>query len=193
MELRHLRYFAAVVEAEGFRNASRHLHIAQPALSQAVVDLEDEMGVKLFVRKGSGVHLTNAGEVFHKECRQILEQVDFAVAATKRADKGQTELLRLGFIPTATHHFLPQLLCEYMKQNPTTELVICELTPAKLHEALARNELDVAFTRELTSNHPQYSSRWLFEVPLRRPAGFATCGSGNDRHQGTVERPLHTP
>ena len=166
MELRHLRYFTAVVEAKGYRNASRHLHIAQPALSQAVADLEDEMGLKLFLRKGSGVYLTPAGEVFHKECRQILEQVDFAVAATKRADKSQTELLRIGFIPSATQHFLPQLIREYKQRNPKTELVIRELTPAKQSEALARGELDVAFTRESKSDQTQYMSRLLFMVPL---------------------------
>ena len=166
MELRHLRYFAAVVEAKGYRTASRRFHIAQPALSQAITNLEDEMGLKLFVRRGSGVHLTAAGDVFHKECRQILEQVEFAVAATKRADKGQTELLRIGFIPSATQHFLPQLIREYKQRNPATELVIRELTPAKQADALARGELDVAFTRESKSDLPQYTSRLLFEVPL---------------------------
>ncbi len=106
MELRHLRYVASVVEAKRYRNASRHLHIAQPAVSQAVADLEDELDLELFVRKGSGVHLTTAVESSkHKECRQILEQVDFAMAATKRAENGQTEVLRLEFIPSGTHIF----------------------------------------------------------------------------------------
>lgn len=53
MELRHLRYFTAVVDAKGYRNASRRLHIAQPALSQTVADLEAELRVKLFVRSWS--------------------------------------------------------------------------------------------------------------------------------------------
>ena len=167
MELLHLRYFAAVVEARGYRTASRLFHIAQPALSQAVADLETEMGLKLFIRKGSGVHLTAAGEVFHKECKQILEQVD----------KGQTELMRIGFIPSATQHFLPQLIREYMERNPKTELVLRELTPAKQSEALARGELDVAFTRESNSDLPQYTSHLLFEVPLIAvlPASRTVC------------------
>ena len=182
MELRHLRYFAAVVEAKGYRNASRHLHIAQPALSQAVADLEAEMGVKLFIRKGSGVHLTAAGEAFYNECRRILEQVEFAVAATKRADKGQSEVLRIGFIPSATQHFLPQLIREYKARHPGTELVIRELTPAKQEEALTRDELDVAFTRELKNTYPQYTSRLLFEVPLIAvlPASRAVCNGEVD-------------
>ena len=48
MELRHLRYFAAVVECQGYREASRRVHIAQPSISEAVSDLEDELGLKLF-------------------------------------------------------------------------------------------------------------------------------------------------
>lgn len=52
MELRHLRYFTAVVQWKGYREASRHLYIAQPSISEAVSDLERELGIKLFSREG---------------------------------------------------------------------------------------------------------------------------------------------
>ena len=60
MELRHMRYFLAIVDADGFREASRSLHVAQPALTQTVISLEDELGVKLLVRgqRGSGTGVT---------------------------------------------------------------------------------------------------------------------------------------
>ena len=61
MELRHLRYFSAVVQWKGYREASRHLHIAQPAISQTVADLEQELGIKLFSRAGRTVRLTAEG------------------------------------------------------------------------------------------------------------------------------------
>ena len=102
MELRHLRYFTAVVEAKGYRNASRRLHIAQPALSQTVTDLEDELSLKLFERKGPRVKLTPAGEAFYQEAKRTLAQAEHAVTVAKRADKGQTGTLRIGFIPFAT-------------------------------------------------------------------------------------------
>ncbi len=165
MELRHLRYFTAVVEAKGYRNASRRLHIAQPAVSQTVNDLEDELGLKLFARKGLQVHLTAPGEVFYKEAKRTLAQAEAAVTAAKRAEKGQTGTLRIGFIPFATQHFLPDLLRTYKQQNPGIELSIRELTPARQLEAFAKGELDVAFTREIGSAHPAYVSRVLFHVP----------------------------
>ena len=166
MELRHLRYFTAVVEAKGYRNASRRLHIAQPALSQTVTDLEEELGLKLFVRKGPQVQLTSAGEAFYQEAKRTLAQAEHAVTVAKRADKGQTGTLRIGFIPFATQHFLPELLRSYKQQNPGIELSIRELTPARQLEAFEKGELDVCFTREVGSAHPGYLSRLLFHVPL---------------------------
>ena len=166
MELRHLRYFTAVVEAKGYRSASRRLHIAQPALSQTVADLEDELGLKLFLRKGPQVQLTPAGEAFYQEAKKTLAQAEQAVTVAKRAEKGQTGTLRIGFIPFATQHFLPELLRSYKQQNPGIELSIRELTPARQLEAFAKGELDVGFTREVGSAHPAYVSRLLFHVPL---------------------------
>lgn len=168
MELRHLRYFKSVVEAKGYRNASRNFHIAQAALSQAVADLEAEMNVKLFVKRKRGpeVQLTAAGEIFYKECKRTLEQVEFSISAAKRADKGQTSVLRIGFIPFATQHFLAQLIRLYKQENPNTELVVRELTPARQMEALAKGELDLAFTREVESGHQAFTSLFLFRVPL---------------------------
>ena len=67
MELRHLRYFTAVVQWKGYREASRHLHVAQPSISQAVADLESELGLKLFSREGRVARLTPEGRIFYEE------------------------------------------------------------------------------------------------------------------------------
>ena len=166
MELRHLRYFTAVVEAKGYRNASRRMHIAQPALSQTVTDLEEELGLKLFMRKGPQVQPTPAGEAFYLEAKRTLAQAEHAVTVAKRADKGQLGTLRIGFVPFATQHFLPELLRSYKQQNPGIELSIRELTPARQLEAFEKGELDVCFTREVGSAHPGYVSRLLFHAPL---------------------------
>jgi DNA-binding transcriptional LysR family regulator len=63
MELRHLRYFIAIVEANGVREASRRLHVAQPAISQTLANLEDEIGVALFSQAGRSLKLTAEGEL----------------------------------------------------------------------------------------------------------------------------------
>src|SRR6202007_1271626 len=70
VELRHLRYFVAVAEAEKLLGAAtQKLHVSQPAVSRQIRDLEDELGVQLFERTGKSVRLTIAGSVFLKEAR----------------------------------------------------------------------------------------------------------------------------
>src|SRR5215469_6956008 len=80
VELRHLRYFVAVAEAENvLRAATQKLHVSQPAVSRQIRDLEDELGVPLFERTGKSIRLTDAGSLFRKDARGILERTDEAV------------------------------------------------------------------------------------------------------------------
>src|SRR5215211_1056028 len=72
VELRHLRYFAAVAAHGSFNRAANNLHLTQPALSRQVKDLEEELGVALFVRGKNAVKLTAAGELFYEEARDLL-------------------------------------------------------------------------------------------------------------------------
>ncbi len=72
MELRHLRYFTAVAAHGTFRRAAAILHLTQPALSRQVRDLEDELGVELLKRGQNSTTLTDAGELFYEEAREVL-------------------------------------------------------------------------------------------------------------------------
>src|ERR1700747_152085 len=98
MELRHLRYFTAVVQWKGYREASRRLHIAQPAISQTVADLEDELGLKLFSRAKRVAQLTPEGEIFYADALRPVGQVELAVSTAKRAAKGEVGKLSIGFL-----------------------------------------------------------------------------------------------
>ena len=69
MELRHLRYFAAVVTHGSFSRAAKQLHLTQPALSRQVKSLEDEIGVALIVRGQNTISLSSAGEAFYEEAK----------------------------------------------------------------------------------------------------------------------------
>src|SRR5947209_3518440 len=75
MELRHLRYFAAVAQYLNYSEASRRLHVAQPAISQTILDLEDELGVKLLLRTKRSVQMTAAGSAFLREVQEILRRL----------------------------------------------------------------------------------------------------------------------
>ena len=146
MELRHLRYFTAIVEGNGYRAASRRLHVAQPALTQTVLDLEAELETQLFVRENNRITLTPASEVFYGEAKRVLQQADQAVRATRRVAKGITGTLAIGFIPSATQHFLPELLEAFKREHPSVELDVSDLTPSAQMELLLQGELDLGFT-----------------------------------------------
>ncbi|HKC56011.1 MAG TPA: LysR family transcriptional regulator, partial [Vicinamibacterales bacterium] len=75
MELRHLRYFVGVAEEQHFGRAAARLHVAQPALSRQIQDLEGEMGFLLFDRLPRGVRLSAAGKLFLSDARRILQDV----------------------------------------------------------------------------------------------------------------------
>ena len=99
MELRHLRYFAAVAAHGSFSRAAIQLHLTQPALSRQVKSLEDEIGVALIVRGQNTISLTSAGEDFYEEAKDILARVDVAV---RRITRLPLEKLRIGDLHSLT-------------------------------------------------------------------------------------------
>jgi DNA-binding transcriptional LysR family regulator len=118
MELRHLRYFTAVVKWKGYREAARRLHIAQPAISQAVSDLEEELRVKLFLRERGAATLTPEGQLFFAEALRTLDQAQQAIDTARRAAKGEIGRLSIGFLGPATYAFLPALVRQYKALYP---------------------------------------------------------------------------
>jgi hypothetical protein len=97
MELRHLRYFVGVAEAENVSRAALKLHISQPAVSRQVRDLEDEIGLPLLKRVGKSVRLTEAGLVFLNEARAILARTDEALRNVRALDDRQHTDLHVGY------------------------------------------------------------------------------------------------
>src|SRR5580698_10183097 len=102
MELRHLRYFVAVGEEQHYGRAAGRLRVAQPALSRQILDLEEEVGFKLFERLPRGVKLSSAGKLFLGDARRILQQVSEASARAARVARGQSGTLRIGFTENAS-------------------------------------------------------------------------------------------
>jgi DNA-binding transcriptional LysR family regulator len=88
VELRQLRYFAALAEELHFRRAAEVLNIAQPTLSVQIIALENELGARLFERGKRNVRLSAAGSVFLSEVRAILRQVDLAANHVREAEAG---------------------------------------------------------------------------------------------------------
>ena len=100
MQLRHLRYFVRIVEAGSFSRAAATIHVAQPALSQQIAELEEELGVSLLHRSARGVRPTIAGEVLYREAAAILQQMQ-QLPGKVRSSSGDTEgIVNLGMNST---------------------------------------------------------------------------------------------
>ncbi|MET8471899.1 LysR substrate-binding domain-containing protein [Streptomyces sp. NPDC006422] len=148
MELRHLRYFAAVAETRHFGKAAQALHMAQPPLSQAIRRLETELGVELFTRTTRQVSLTGAGEVFRTDVERILTSVDEAVARVGRFASGVEGVLRVGLTGSASYRQLPTLARLVKQEMPHVRMEVHTemLTPAQEH-GLDERRLDVGVLR----------------------------------------------
>src|SRR5580704_13490167 len=167
MELRHLRYFTAVVECKGYREASRRLHVAQPSISEAVSDLEDELGLKLFSRSHRNARITPEGEIFYADAVRILQHAETAILTAKRAAQGEVGRLSIGFIGSATLSFLPDLIRRYKLEHPNVKLTLHDLYPVELDKACDRGEIDIAITRPLSLERSKSrQSRLLLHDPL---------------------------
>src|SRR5690349_22250081 len=98
MELRHLRYFVGVAHHLNYSEASRRIHVAQPGISQTILDLEEELGVRLLLRDRRTVRLTAARETYRHEALEMLRRNEEAVRLTKRASLGEVGRLRIGVV-----------------------------------------------------------------------------------------------
>src|SRR6185312_15822556 len=142
MELRHLRAFAALAAEGHFGRAAERLHIAQPALSQQVKQLEREFGVELVTRTTRRVELTEAGHRFADHCRAVLGSVDRAATDMALVAAGRAGRVSLGFIGTATYDLLPLAAREVRDALPGVRL---ELHGELLSPALLDGLLDGSY------------------------------------------------
>src|SRR3954447_11891747 len=101
MELRHLRYFVAVAEELHFRRAAKRLHVAQPAVSEQVRKLEDELGVTLLERTPRSVSLTAAGTAMLGEAKLVLRLADEVQNVARSASEHATARVRVGYVASA--------------------------------------------------------------------------------------------
>ncbi|MGH3557002.1 MAG: LysR substrate-binding domain-containing protein [Mycobacterium sp.] len=148
MELRELSAFVAVVEEGGMSAASRRLHVSQSALSQMVMALEREIGVKLLERTSTGVRPTEAGTTLLGEARAVLARYHQAVRTMDSYGTEASGVIRLGIPLEVDPDVLPRALAKFSAESPKTRVVPRHLSTAAQFAALRSNELDVGLVRE---------------------------------------------
>jgi DNA-binding transcriptional LysR family regulator len=172
VELRHLRYFVAVAEAENvLRAATQKLHVSQPAVSRQIRDLEEELGVQLFERTGKSVNLTDAGRVFLREARAVLERTNEAVRNVRDfAQAGETEL-HVGYAPTPSGHILSATMRAFQKAMPKVHVKLHDWSNEQIAVGLRDGRLKVALIARALERGPFRDFR--FEELLREHVRLA--------------------
>ena len=147
MRLQAIEQFIAVIDAGSIRGAARNLDISQPALTRALQQLEEELGVQLMDRSGRGVTPTAAGSAFLSRARVAEAELRKAAEEAKKTVGDSTRLLALGVSPVGASLLLPELAITLRKLHPTTRMRILETTPSALLSLVRDEVMDLAVTQ----------------------------------------------
>ena len=179
IDLKQLKYFLAVAEEKSFSRAAERLHISQPPLSQQIMKLESELGVKLFTRTTRSFELTVAGRALMVEAAELLGKMRMTIDTIRQIDRGEVGRLRVGIVGSAMWGPIPGLLERFQTDFPRVTWTIHELGPNDQWEALRNKQIDVGFWRE-----PRIEADVLKGANLRQELCFREqfCVAVNARH-----------
>jgi LysR family transcriptional regulator, nitrogen assimilation regulatory protein len=177
MQFRHLRYFAKIVEAGSFSRAASLIHIAQPALSKQIAELEEEFGVTLLHRSARGVTPTVAGEVLYQEALKLMRHVDNLPAIVRSSQGDVQGVVTFGMASTMAPALTGKMLEICRNTLPKVTLRFVTGDSLTLRDKVAQHTIDLAIVFE---DHPEsgFEREVLFRqrLYLASPRGAAPAG-----------------
>jgi DNA-binding transcriptional LysR family regulator len=153
--LRQFRYFIAVAETASVAAASRMLSIAQSAITKSILELEDELGVKLFERHAKGMALTPDGHRFLASARKVIATVADATRLHRAQPQALAGPLAVGVTSLVAGYYLSDVLSRFRRNCPAVQLQVVEEAPPFLEHLLINGELDVAIMVSNALSEPQ--------------------------------------
>lgn len=165
MDFRQLKYFIAVAEEENIGRAARRLHISQPPLTRQIKQIEDELGVNLFIRTPKGMELTAVGRLFLEEARNIALLFEQATERTMEAAQGRLGRLDVAIFGSGIIDAIPKIMLAFNETYPGVKVHLHQMGKAEQIEALRQRRINVGFNRMLTPQ-PDLTSELIFTEPL---------------------------
>ncbi|GAA0314858.1 LysR family transcriptional regulator [Psychrobacter aestuarii] len=160
MDIKQLKAFVAIAEAQSFSLAAERTQLSQPSLSRLLKQLETTMGVLLIERQHRPLQLTEAGEFFYKKMRTLLIEMQTITSMTQRLANPSPEL-RIGFVPSVLYGLLPEVIATLKRAHADIEVRLCDISSYQQLKALKSGEIDVGFGRFF------YQDAWTQQVLLR--------------------------
>ncbi len=183
MDLRQLRTFVTVAELGTVSKAAERLHIAQPALSRQISELEESLGVMLFDRVGRRLVLSSAGEQLLGDCRALLEHARDIGERAQSLRRGDTGVLRVAASPHLIEGIFPDFLLRYAQRCPGVQVKLIDAVGLDMLSMLERGEIDLA--QYLVDTNQPADPRFRSH-PLQSTEMLAACHCGLQLGKGGV-------
>lgn len=148
MELRVLNYFLAVAREENFTKAAYQLHVTQPTLSRQIADLEQELGVKLFVRSNHNIILTEDGMILKRRAQEILSLADKTKRDFMQKEEALSGTISIGSGEFRSTEYLAKIIAEFRKKYPNVKYEIYSGNASNIRDYIERGFLDIGLMSE---------------------------------------------
>ena len=149
LELRQIKYFLVLAQELNFSRAAERLFITQPPLTRQIQQLEEHLGVQLFLRNNKSVTLTVAGKSFLEEAQKIMVLVHESENRTRLVNDGKVGLLNIGIFGSAIFNDIPQLLLTFRTRYPEVNIGLYQMSKAEQIHALRTKQITIGFNRRL--------------------------------------------
>ena len=148
MELRVLNYFLAIAREENFTKAANMLHVTQPTLSRQIADLEQELGVKLFVRSNHNIILTEDGMILKRRAQEILSLADKTKRDFIHKEESLSGTITIGSGEFRSTEYLAKIIAEFRKKYPNVKYEIYSGNADNIRDYIERGFLDIGLMSE---------------------------------------------
>ncbi|WP_282936713.1 LysR family transcriptional regulator [Paenibacillus sp. RC67] len=166
MELRQLQYFVKVARKQHVTQAAEELHVAQSAVSRQIHQLEEELGVSLFVQKGRNLQLTPVGKLFLSRAEAVLTELERAVIEVREFLDPEVGEIRIGFPHSLGIYLLPTVVANFRQSHPNVKFKLRQGTYNSLIRDVKNGEIDLAFISPLPSRNEHVIGELLLQEEM---------------------------
>ncbi|WP_042354484.1 LysR family transcriptional regulator [Bacillus rubiinfantis] len=162
MELRQIQYFIEVAKREHVTEAAHALHVAQSAVSRQIFNLEEELGIPLFIREGRNVKLTPIGEMLLEKMEQAIKLIDSAKREVEEQLDPEKGTIRIGFPSSLAAYTMPTAISAFRERYPQVKFQLIQGSYAHLIEGVAKGEFNLALLGPVPKRVKKITGRTLF-------------------------------
>ncbi len=166
MNTAQLKYFLSAAKHLSFSETAKEFYMTQPAISHQIIELEQELGTKLFVRNSRGVALTKAGELFLEDAKRFLDMTEQSKERLQTLNAGGDSRLSIGYLASPCKYFLPDVICQFHQAYPQVEIELVRLDAQSVLSSIETDTHDIYFSlMEDLKHFKNYNIRKIHQDP----------------------------